>query len=368
MIRVQLEAVKIAMLARGVRVTPEALARLTGVDDAPLSIHEYPTTGGLTLELPDDVYVNAPFDEWYCDEATVSLAVRGDSLVLTQPDLAEVPVIRVLPLPGYLNASDSEGRSVTDVAMSHTDRVRLSPLAGCAYTCDFCDFHLQPYHLNDQKRLIQALDIVIGDKVLPVSHMLISGGSPRKAHYDQFLHVIGDVVEHAVTRGLATDIMMSPTVGETAMLDELVRRGATGFSINLELFSGAAAMEHLGRKFKATRDHFGPFIARAVELLGTSGAVRSLIIPGLEPDEATLEGVDWLASFGCWPVLSPFRPAEGTPVQGTPPPSAERLRTLLDESRRIVAAHGVGLGPTCLPCQHNTLAFPWDVAPKEVTG
>ena len=360
--RGRLESVKISMLARGLKVTDAAMAVLVGSRDEPLSIHEYPTTGGLTLKLAHDVYVNAPFDEWYCTDAAVSLDHSAGGFILTEPDEADVPVVHVLPLPGYLDSKDSAGRLVTDVAMSHTDRVRLSPLAGCAYTCGYCDFHFQPYLLHDQRRLIEALDAAIADEDLPVRHMLISGGSPRKAHYDQFMALVGDVVEYATTRGLETDIMMSPTIDGTGILDEFVRRGATGFSLNIELFSGGAALEHLGRKYRVTRDHFAAFLTRAVELLGSGGAVRSLIIPGLETEESTLEGVEWLASFGCWPVLSPFRPAPATPVQNMLPPTAAQLTSLLAEARRIVESRGLGLGPTCSPCQHNTLGFPWDDA------
>lgn len=366
--RERLEEVKLSMLARGLRMAPAAKEALVSTRDEPLSIHEYPTTGGLTLELDQQVYINAPFDEWYCSEATVLLDHRDSRFVLTESGAPEVPVLRVLPLPGYLVATDSSGRPVTQVAMSHTDRVRLSPLAGCAYTCDFCDFHQQPYHLFDRAQLIEAFDLAIVDDALPVRHMLISGGSPRKALYEEFIRVVGDVVEHAVSRGVETDIMMSPTVDGTDILDEFVRRGATGFSLNLELHSSGAALEHLGRKFRVTRDHFAPFLTRAVELLGANGAVRSLIIPGLEPEEATLEGIDWLASFGCWPVLSPFRPAPGTPVARVLPPSREQLRDLLVESRRIVQARGVGLGPACPPCQHNTLGFPWDVPTRSAAA
>lgn len=360
--RERLESVKIALLSRGLRITDAAMSILMRSRDEPLSIHEYPTTGGLTLELAQDVYANAPFDEWYCSQSAVSLDHQADGFVLTEQGEPGLPVARVLPLPGYLDALDSCGRRVTDVAMSHTDRVRLSPLAGCAYTCGYCDFHDQPYLLHDQRQLIEALDVAINDETMPVRHMLISGGSPRKAHYDQFVSVVGDVVEYATSRGLETDIMMSPTIDGTGILDEFVRRGASGFSLNIELFSDSAALEHLGRKYRVTRKHFAAFLTRAVELLGADGAVRSLIIPGLEPEDSTLEGVDWLASFGCWPVLSPFRPAPGTPVQAVLPPTPTQLTSLLLEARRIVKSRGVGLGPTCSPCQHNTLGFPWDVA------
>lgn len=358
--RQRLEEVKISLLARGLRVTDAARDVLKRARDEPLSIHEYPTTGGLTLELPEAVYVNAPFDEWYTADASVVLDHVDDTFVLSEPGRLGVPVLRVLPLPGYLKATDGRGNVVTSVAMSHTDRVRLSPLAGCAYTCDFCDLHRQPYRLSDARSLIDAFETAVADRAMPVRHMLISGGSPRKAHYDAFVEVVGRVVEHAVARGFETDIMMSPTIDGTGILDEFVRRGATGFSINIELYSDGAAIDHLGRKYRVTRRHFAPFLERAVELVGSRGAVRSLIIPGLEPDEAILEGVDWLASFGCWPVLSPFRPAVGTPVERVAPPSIERLTVLLAEARRIVARRGAGLGPTCAPCQHNTLGFPWD--------
>lgn len=359
-VRHDLEWVKSEMLSTGVRVTDAALAKLHEANEGPLSIHEYPTTGGLTLELPERVLVNAPFDEFYCEGAQVELDWH-DGFQLRGPNELRVEVLRVLPLPGYLDRVDALGRPVTDVIMSHADRARLSPLAGCAYDCAFCDFHAQPYHLQEASRLIEALDVALADGALPVRHLLLSGGSPRRRLYDEFVQVVGDVIEAAVARGVETDVMMSPMLDGGAALDDFVRRGATGFSINIELFSPEAGLRHLGRKYRVTRDHFDPYIRRAVDLLGADGAVRSLIIPGLEPDESVLEGVEWLASRGCWPVLSPFRPADGTPLEKQLPPSGDRLRTLLAESRRLTRAHGVGLGPVCVECQHNTLTFPWDV-------
>lgn len=362
-VRRDLEAVKTGMLSTGVRVSDRAMAKLRESNSGPLSIHEYPTTGGLTLELPEQVYVNAPFDESYCDGAKVELD-WDDDFVLLEAGGIRVEVARVLPLPDYLDRVDSQGRQVTEVMMSHADRARVSPLAGCAYDCSFCDFHDQPYILHDAARLIESIDVALDDEALPVRHLLISGGSPRRRQYDDFVRVVGDVIEAAVTRGLPTDVMMSPMLDDGASLDEFVRRGATGFSINIELFSPGPALQHLGRKYRVTRDHFDPYLSRAVDMLGNDGAVRSLIIPGIEPDDAILEGVDWLASRGCWPVLSPFRPAAGTPLEDQPPPSADRLGNLLTEARKIAQAHGVGLGPTCVECQHNTLTFPWDVAPQ----
>lgn len=359
-----LERIKLDVLATGVTVTPDAMEWLTRTSAGPLSVHEYPTTGGLTLELPEQVYVNAPFDEWYCGAAVVTLGLGEDGLLLEHVHGGSVPVVRVLPLPGYLGTRDAEGRLVTDVAMSHADRVRLSPLTGCAYDCTFCDLHVSEYVLHDPDQLVAAMHAAASDDVLPVRHVLLSGGSPRRRHYEQFEAAIGTVADACRSRGLPIDVMMSPTIDGTGILDRLVARGVNAFSINLELHSEEASRLHLRRKYLVTRDVMAGFITRAVELLGSDGAVRSLIIPGLEPVEETLAGIDWLASLGCWPVLSPFRPAGGTPAGGLAPPSGSDLRRILDGSRAIVASHNVAIGPPCVPCQHNTLTFPWDVPEK----
>jgi hypothetical protein len=146
-------------------------------------------------------------------------------------------------------------------------------------------------------------------------------------------------------------------------IERVVEAGVSGFAINLELQGSEAALLQLGMKYRTTRRHFEAFIDRAVQLTGGRGTgnVRSLIIPGLEPLDATLEGVEWIASLGADPVLSPFRPAVDTALAGLPPAPEDMLSEALVQSRAIANKHGVRLGPRCLPCQHNTLSFPWDV-------
>ncbi|MGH9124716.1 MAG: hypothetical protein ACRDZ8_08315, partial [Acidimicrobiales bacterium] len=127
-----LEAVKTACLARGVRPSTAALDHISRGGRETLTVHEYPTTGGLTMVLDRDVYVNAPFDEWFCADADVVLELDDDGLALHYAG-ARVHVSRVLPLPGYLGQRDLSGRVIADVAMSHADRIRVSPFVGCAY-------------------------------------------------------------------------------------------------------------------------------------------------------------------------------------------------------------------------------------------
>jgi hypothetical protein len=145
-------------------------------------------------------------------------------------------------------------------------------------------------------------------------------------------------------------------------MQEMVEAGVHGFALNLELFSATASQIHTRLKFRHARPHLESTIKAAVELLGRgTGRVRSLIVVGLEPIDETLAGVEWLARLGCDPVLSPFRPAAGTPLARVGPPSVAQLRNLLAAARSIASNEGVSLGPACVACQHNTLTFPWDV-------
>jgi len=66
--------------------------------------------------------------------------------------------------------------------------------------------------------------------------------------------------------------------------------------------------------------------------------------------------------MGCEPVLSPFRPSRGTALVNHVTPEPALLSDVLDGAREIVARQGISLGPECIPCQHNTLTFPWDRA------
>lgn len=353
-----LESVKVSILSRGLRVDQGTLGVLLERYEK-LTVHEYPTTAGLTLELPAQVLVNAPFDEPYCDGARASLQVDDGSPsgLSLRWEGSVIPVVRFIPLPGYLESRDSTGHKVTDVAFSHADRVRLSPLVGCAYDCGFCDLPGMVYKLRSAPRLTEALAIACSDRVLPPRHVLISGGSPRKRDYDAFEEVVTSVVRASP---LPVDIMMSPLVGDLDMIDRLVEAGITGFSINIEAMSPHGGLTHLPMKYKVTRRHFEAFVRRAVEVTGGKGSVRSLIIPGLEPLDATLNGVELIASLGADPVLSPFRPARGTALENKPPVGESELHDLLAGARSIVETHGVRLGPDCVFCQHNTLTFPWD--------
>lgn len=351
-----IEDLKIAVLSTGVQIDHGSLDRLGGADA--LTTHEYATTGGIPMRVGNE-YLNAPFDEWYCAEAEVEFATTGIGHVLRYRGV-DVAIDHIYPLPGYVGEVDDRGMRFDDVAYSHLDRVRLSPINGCAYDCAFCDLPGR-IELRPVDQLLRAARRAIADSNLPPRHLLISGGSPGPRQWQEFADTVHTLVAE-LGPTLPVDVMMSSGPETAAFVDRLVDAGVHGFALNIEIASEAAASLHIRGKHRRARPHLDETIAAAVARLGRTGRVRSLILPGLEPVEETLAGVDHLAALGADPVLSPFRPARDTALHRAQTVTSETLRLVLDGSREIVAHHGVRLGPRCGPCQHNTLTFSSDAA------
>lgn len=352
------EMVKTSALASGLRASEAALAMVGGV--SAVTVHEYATTGGIPLRI-GDLYMNVPFEEDFTAEADVMLDAEDDVLWLAHGGHRE-RVDEVFPLPGYIGIVHPAGFRVDDLVFSHMDRARLSPIVGCAYNCAFCDLPGR-ITLRPLDQLLAAAGVAMADTVLPVRHLLISGGSPGPRDQGRFIDTVHGLVA-ALSPTVDVDVMMSSAEYTPEMVRRLVAAGVHGFALNIELFSDPASTVHVRAKHRRSRPHFDETVSTAVRLLGP-GRVRSLIIPGLEPAEETVAGVEHIASLGADPVLSPFRPAAGTKLSAHRPVSAALLREVLEASREAVARHGVALGPRCTPCQHNTLTFPWDASPIE---
>ncbi|MCP4602398.1 MAG: radical SAM protein [Proteobacteria bacterium] len=351
----QAHAIKLEILANGIRVNAHALKELTR-NDVPISLFEYPSTGGVTLRLGRELFVNAPFDGVFANRANIELDYHkgnGFTLLYGEDQLSVTP----LPLPSYWNKRRADDVLLSSLVMTHVDRVRLSPIGGCSFDCQFCNMPLSEYRLHSFEQLREALCIALSDPILPPSHVLISGGTPKISQRQQQDTIIQKLLDFSP---LPVDVMIAPRDDDPEFIDRLVDSGVHGLSINLELYNMEIAQRICGHKGRLGLAEYGTAIERAVARTGGDGRVRSILMIGLEPIKETLMGVAWLAERGCDPVLSPFRPAIGTALANVEPPDADQLYRVWCEAREIVDRNGVAIGPRCLPCQHNALAFPYD--------
>lgn len=355
-----IQRLKIRLMTEGMALTPEARAQLSGHEgDRPLTLADYASTSGIAMELEQGIWVNVPIKDHNPNFVQVPGCILDvdNKGFLIKENGAKISRANPLPVPAYHDKINSHGEPYIDYAITHTDRVRISPIAGCSFVCKFCDLPYKMYYRRKHvEGFVEAIEAALSDHLLPARHVLISGGTPKPEDYS-YLH---EVYERVVIGfpAVDVDIMMVPMPG-LLDLEWLKEIGVHALSINLELWDEDLAKRYMPRKSRITRGEMLNFIARAVEIFGP-GRVRSLLMIGetLEPMESTLMAVDALAARGCQPILSPFRPDPATPLRKLQPPREAFLVETYLRSRDICDRHDVILGPDCLPCQHNTLTFP----------
>lgn len=257
-----LQRLKISCFSRGLRIDKAAENHLTQGGNVPLSIHEYATTGGVTLEFEGGIYVNAPFDDWFCDSPEVTLSVDEATGRLVASFMGALFPVHVLPLPGYLETRDGEGRLVRDTVMSHADRARLSPVYGCTFSCQFCDFAGKKYVRRPVEQLLAALAVARQDALLPVSHVMVSGGTPGPRDYGYFDEVCEKVVR---SMDMPVDVMMVPRM-DVGIIDSLADWGIHGYALNMEVYDDEVARRVIPQKRRLGLSQLAASIERAPSL------------------------------------------------------------------------------------------------------
>jgi len=179
-------------------------------------VRDFVTTSGLIILSPDDTYVNAPvtFDadlpaKYYLD--------FKDGFYVTKDGDDDIPVT-VFPNSEYAleNKRLRTGEPVRDLVMSHYDRIRISPITGCAFNCWFCGNSGLVYRPNPVEKLDKAFQIALHDPYMAKvydtyqKHVLISGGTPRETLEDY--NYMGDVINHFTSTypDLKFDLMLPP--------------------------------------------------------------------------------------------------------------------------------------------------------------
>jgi len=350
------DRLKFHLLAEGVSISATARQYLKAHDGThELSPADFASTSGVILRLDDEVWVNAPiadFNPNFVDTPRFRLDTTENGLVVY--GLGFESKADFWLSPRYHGMIDDNGIPLNSFVFTHGDRVRLSPIQGCAMACKFCNIPYEDkYGTKPIDTMLSALRRALDDDVQPGRHVLISGGTPRPADHNYLRAVYAEVLQSF--SGVEIDIMMVPVPGLLEVRD-LARLGVHELSINIELFTSTDARTFMSQKQRQGIDHYLDFIAEASAVLGP-GRVRSMLMVGLEPMEGTLAGVSAILERGGVPVLSPFRPDPSTPLHDFAPPDAMTFQETFLRADELAQAAGTELGPACPPCTHNTLTL-----------
>lgn len=355
-----LQQLKLRLLADGIRVSVAAERTWRERFSGPLTLAEYATTSGISLVLPGQLYVNAPLA--LDDSPTPVLRVFDDAFLVEHN--GEEVAVGVIPVPTFHDRTyereDGTALPITRLGVTHTDRVRVSPIEGCALDCGFCDlpFEFPKYVRKEREQLLDVIRLAIEDPQVPARHVLISGGTPGPVHEAWIDGVYERIAHHA---GVPVDVMMTPR-DDLSYPKKLAAMGVNAASINIEVSDPERARKIMPRKAERfSREYALGYIERAVEAF-PPGSVQSLLVFGsaIEPLEATLRGVQDLIDRGCVPVLSAFRPHHLTPLAGAPAATYSEMVEAYERTLELCvrAGNGVLPGPRCVPCMHNTVTLP----------
>lgn len=356
-----IESLKIHAFETGMSISPEATGAWREQFAGPLSLNEYPSTSGVIVRLADvggPVYISAPYKQDFAQKADTRLDYR-DGFVVEHDGAAYDATVAPVPAYHRQHYRDEDGvrRRFTETGVTHTDRVRVSPVEGCSMDCGFCDLPDLPYRMRSAEELLRVIDLAQDDPLLPARHVLISGGTPRRKHEPQEDDLYEEVIDRA---DIPVDIMMTPRE-DTACLRRLAAVGINSLSVNIEVIDPDRAREITNLKDRRfSRDYFLSYLEKVVGVLGV-GRVQSLVLVGsaIEPVESTMAGVTALVERGVIPVLSPFRPAKNTAMRNAAPASETRMREVYLRTMDVCANLDTGVqpGPRCVACTHNTLSF-----------
>lgn len=357
---------KHGLLAEGLRIEESLRAALASIGKQPTRVRSG-SCGGLDLVLPGGVYCNAPTEEAFAAQSSYELHVDNDDApYITGPAAPEpVPVLAV-PAPAYYADGDAEGTLAKAVGQLCFDRLGIGLTNRCVFWnrkstgCQFCSIGDNVGTEERDKELDDILDVVrlaLTDATSPASHLLLGGGTPSSPDAGALqMAEVGAAIKREWSQSIYA---MLTAPDDPGFVDALCDAGIDEIGMNLELYDDDAADHFMQLKHRSKpRELYERALGRAVERIGPINT-RSILIVGLEPVEATLDGVRWLCERGVMPILSPFRPLRGTPLETHTRVDGARsgadLQSVAERAQEVADGYDMPLGPTCIPCQGNTL-------------
>ena len=343
--------IKIALINHGVRITDSALFVLEKKGSILKAVFD-----AVDILIYNTTYVNTPYNCAFSDMSPFCIDASNDRMHLYYDGkyLCETEV-SILPktLVGNTTKHQIPYESIMQLA---TDRIRINPAPVCIYktkgiSCKFCNLPCNNdlYNLEDIYEVIETCLASVDFR-----HFLIGGGTISDD--DSGWHKIISIVEYIRQRCQKDIYLMCIPPRDLSFLDRLKSAGVTEIAFNLEIFDRDMARAIMPGKGRITRENYNAAFYRAIELWGNTGNVRSLIIYGFDKDNIFLEGIESLCRIGVEPIISAFRPLNGTELYDQIPPNTISIIDIFHRSSNVAAEYNLILGPNCLPCRNNTIS------------
>ena len=346
-----LMCLKFMLLAHGTRLSTDAMHRL--IEHGGFNHEEF---DALDLTLNQQICVCAPYNTSLSQMSPFCVeAIPSGGYILSYYG-TKVTNVNVRAMDKLGEKRTDSGILYHDFTYLSNDRLRVFQRLGCYFKdcglgCQFCDIPRDERKLT-LSDIYQAIDDYKGHP--RVRHYLIGGGSNPIDDDFQFVIQIAKHIRNTTGKPI---YLMSLPPQKVEILHELKDSGITQVAFNMELFDRKIAQQLMPGKGRIPFETYALAFQEAVKLWGSTGDVRTIFVVGLEPTKSLMKGIDYASSHGVAPILSLFRPAEGTKLQSALPPCDEEIMEIYYQAYSICHQHGMHLGPACPYCQDNCITI-----------
>lgn len=344
-------AVKITLMTLGVKILPRAEKHLLengGIRPGNNNAVDMNVLG-MVVNAPRDIKFIAlsPYTVDVDENGKLELYYYGKFMI----------GIGLYPLDPLGIKTTSRGVPYETVAYLSTDRLRVHMTNECIFKrqnigCRFCNIVpcKDPISLDDVREVVN--DYVANSPA--VEHFLVGGQSMEQVQglktIAEMIRIIRNVTDKRVY------VMALPYDEQT--VKNLVDAGMNELACNIEIFDPVLALKYMPGKGRIKREVYYRVLSYARTLLPEPGAVRAMLIVGLEPHKSFIAGIKKLAKLGIQPIISIFRPLPDTPLENLIAPPLDYVYDLYYQAEKICNKYGLRLGPACVYCQNNTLSLP----------
>ncbi len=342
---------KIALINQGLYISPEAedyLRRNGGIRNGVFN--------AVDLKI-HDLIVNSAVRVKFARLSPFSLGLTDSVLILNYYGAA-VTEISFYPVDELQDIQLTHDTKMSDVCLLATDRVRIQHATNCYFKqkgigCRFCEVKDRDYSfdMNDVEKAVKTYM----DSAHEYRHYLIGGRSDSP---DEEPESVLRIAKFISSHKPAPIYVMCVPPKSFDIFSEWASAGVTEIAMNIEIWDPGTAKKWMPGKGAISRDRYIAALDAASKVWGRTGKVRSAFVVGLETDESLLAGIEAVCKAGAAPILSVFRPIPGTPGHYVIPYSNERLLDIYRKAYRICERYHLKPGPSCVPCQNNTLSMP----------
>jgi len=361
---------RLELLSQGIKVDPQFTSELGSSLKEPLWTRTGPTSTGIDLMLEKGHYVSPPVsgERWpyhYKDSPFVLTLSDGKPVITKNGEV--IQRVKPFPRPRYYGRKTSDGIPMQKVGVITGDFLAIAIDNRCwfwgyyredevvdykAKQCKFCAIGLSlkrdELYRKSINQIMEVVEAAVeGDNI---KHIGLNAGTfppPGRGH-EEYAEVVATIKSRF-------DVWVRLSIAppeEEKYVDLLFEAGADQVGYDYEVFDPKLYNEICPGKYEEIdkakpRQHYDRILTYSAKKWG-SNKTYSILLPGLEPRESTVAGVEYLCRMGVVPRLSIFRPIPGTPFERHPVATPTDLVYIYRRLRELTMKYGVDSGcPGC---------------------